>query len=371
MRMPTTRNEEYRFTDISQLTAAALTSPADAAPVDAALLDALRLPESAGSSVVLVDGRMRPELSDLTALPKGAYVGGAAGAPAEVLQRLGQQSNARGGPFAVINGALARDVLVIALPAGARLDRPLYVAHLATAAAAGSGSSTLSASAPRALVVLGAGAELEVVEEFVSAVDGAGAHAVMAVAEVVLGEGATMKHGYVMREAAGSVHFKATLVDQGEGSSYSHVEARVGGGLSRHDLGVAQSGAETTTRMRHFLLTGADQTQDLHSKLALDYPRSEADQLHKCIVAAASGRGVFDGNVQVNRLAQKTDAKQLSRNLLLVPKATVNVKPNLQIIADDVKCTHGAAISDLSEEELFYFRWGGREADSFDAARRC
>ncbi len=108
--------------------------------------------------------------------------------------------------------------------------------------------------------------------------------------------------------------------------------------------------------MRHFLLVGEAQLADLHSKLVLDHPGGEADQLHKCIVSAPSGRGVFDGNVKVNRAAQKTDAGQLSRNLLLVPRATVNVKPNLQIVADDVKCTHGCAVSDLSEEELFYFR---------------
>ncbi len=76
----------------------------------------------------------------------------------------------------------------------------------------------------------------------------------------------------------------------------------------------------------------------------------------RCIVAASSGKGVFDGNVRVERLAQKTDAQQLSRNLLLAPRATVNVKPNLQIVADDVKCTHGCAVSDLEEDQLFYFR---------------
>lgn len=84
--------------------------------------------------------------------------------------------------------------------------------------------------------------------------------------------------------------------------------------------------------------------------------RGLAEQLHKCIVSHSSGKGVFDGNVHVKRRAQKTDAQQLSRSLLLAPRATINIKPNLQIVADDVKCTHGAAISDLAEEELFYFR---------------
>ena len=93
--------------------------------------------------------------------------------------------------------------------------------------------------------------------------------------------------------------------------------------------------------------------------MTLDHEEGATDQVHKCIVSAASGRGVFDGNVQVNKMAQRTDAGQISRNLLLVPKATVNVKPNLQIVADDVVCTHGCTVSDLEEEELFYIQSRG------------
>lgn len=103
---------------------------------------------------------------------------------------------------------------------------------------------------------------------------------------------------------------------------------------------------------------------DLHSSLVLDHPSGKSDQLHKCIAAHPSARGVFDGNVKVNKLAQQTDAGQLSRNLLLVPRATVSVKPNLQIIADDVKCTHGCTVSDLEEDELFYFRSRGIDSET-------
>jgi Fe-S cluster assembly protein SufD len=120
--------------------------------------------------------------------------------------------------------------------------------------------------------------------------------------------------------------------------------------------------------MKHFVLCGARQLHDLHTSLRLDHPEGVADQVHKCIVSEASGHGVFDGNVQVNKAAQLTDAGQLSRNLLLAPRATVNVKPNLQIIADDVKCTHGCAVSDLSAEEMFYFRSRGIDAST---ARRA
>lgn len=129
-------------------------------------------------------------------------------------------------------------------------------------------------------------------------------------------------------------------------------------------MSIKQGGGETSTTMRHFLLCGPGQLHDLHTRLVLDYPEGSANQLHKCIVSDSTGHGVFDGNVQVNKAAQRTDAGQLSRNLLLVPKATVNVQPNLQIIADDVKCTHGCAVSDLSEEELFYFRARGIDAET-------
>jgi Fe-S cluster assembly protein SufD len=145
-------------------------------------------------------------------------------------------------------------------------------------------------------------------------------------------------------------------------STYKLVEAEIGGRLSRHNLQVIQLGPETHTEFSTFSLSSQRQVQDLHSRLVLNHPRGTSRQLHKCIVTHRSGQAVFDGNVKVNRLAQQTDAGQLSRSLLLAPGATVNVKPNLQIIADDVKCTHGAAISDLEEDQLFYFQARGIDA---------
>lgn len=128
----------------------------------------------------------------------------------------GQQSNTRGGPFAVLNGSMVADVLVVALPAGAKLQQPLHVLHVSTPAAAAADASSsgpaLNASAARLLVSLGANASCEVVEEFVS--DAEGSHVTMPVAEVVLGQGSELKHGYVHREASGAQHFKATLVKQ-------------------------------------------------------------------------------------------------------------------------------------------------------------
>ncbi|KAL9273485.1 ABCI7, chloroplastic-like protein, partial [Drosera capensis] len=184
------------------------------------------------------------------------------------------------------------------------------------------------------------------------------------VLEVVVGEGAKVNHSYMQTQSTTATHVKWTSVRQESGSSYKLVEVSCGGKLSRHNLHVQQVGPDTSTELSTLHLSMADQTQDLHSRVVLDHPRGYSRQLHKCIVAHSQGQAVFDGNVRVNRFAQQTDAGQLTRTLLLAPRATVNLKPNLQIIADDVKCSHGAAISDLEEDQLFYFQARGIDAET-------
>ncbi|KAK3005566.1 hypothetical protein RJ639_015811, partial [Escallonia herrerae] len=161
---------------------------------------------------------------------------------------------------------------------------------------------------------------------------------------------------------AGKDHGAREKVELEESNrTYELVEVSTGGKLSRHNADVRQIGADT----------------DLQSRIVLDHPRGVSRQVHKCIVAHSLGETILDGNVQVNRYcvssvpsecwqldilyAQQTDAGQLTRSLLLVPRASVNVKPNLQIIADDVKCSHGAAITDLEESQLFYFQPRGAD----------
>ncbi|CAO2166274.1 unnamed protein product, partial [Urochloa humidicola] len=140
-------------------------------------------------------------------------------------------------------------------------------------------------------------------------------------------------------------------------------EVSTGAKLNRHNLHIQQLGPETETELSTLHLTSQNkQIHDLHSKLILDHPRAFSRQLHKCI-ACGTGNSIFDGNIKVNRYAQQTDAGQETKCLVLSPKALVNVKPNLQIIADDVKCTHGAAISgELDPNELFYFQARGISA---------
>ncbi|RMZ57359.1 hypothetical protein APUTEX25_004193 [Auxenochlorella protothecoides] len=367
MRLPTSKQEEFRFTDVSRITGAQLAAPpgGDAAAALRAAAD-LTLTRPAAVTAVVLDGALLRLVPGPEALPP----------------RLGMQSGQRGGAFAALNAASAAGVLVVHVPAGVTLAAPVHVVHLSSPGG-GVGDRDPGAvpmSSPRTLVVLEEGAAAGLVEEFVPLASPSGGAAgtaspagaaapyyVNAVLEVELDDRAALSHAYVATDVAGASHTKATFVHQGAESSYSLTEARLGGALTRHDLSIVQLGAATQTRLASFLLASQAQLHDLHSKLTLDHPAGQADQLHKCIVADGRSRGVFDGNVRVNRGAQQTDAAQISRNLLLAPRATVNVKPNLQIVADDVKCTHGAAISDLEEDQLFYLSSRGIDAT---AARR-
>lgn len=361
LRMPSTRNEEYRFTDFSPLLKSKLSLTSTAGAIDNSLISGLDLLGTI--RVVLVDGFYRHDLSNLGSLSSDLYIGGLGNAPSSVASMLGSLSSSRGGPFSVLNGVLASEALVIS--ASSDSSQAIHLIHVTTH----SSTDLRATSAPRILVHVGAKSSLELIQEFISLPSPSPSDTfTCGVTEIILEQGATLTHGYAEREDAKSIHCNGTLVSQAEGSTYHLTEARVGAMLSRHDVNIYQLGPDTNTTMRHFLISGASQLHDLHTKLDLNHPRGVASQLHKCIVAHSTGRGVFDGNVKVQQKAQQTDAQQLSRNLLLVPRATVNVKPNLQIVADDVKCTHGCTVSDLRDDELFYFRARGIDAEN---ARRA
>lgn len=314
--------------------------------------------------MTIIDGFVEDSLSGLSGLPDSVFVGSLSRVSNEgILKRVSEfVGNFDGDLFWSLNGVGAPDLIVVYVPEGCRVEKPL---HLRYCSMRGSefGSDTMPVSNPRVLVVVEKGGEVGLVEEFVGG-DEEKCYWTNAVVEVIIGEGASVSHSYVQAQSLGAAHIKWTSIRQESNSSYKLVEISSGGKLSRHNLHVQQVGPDTSTELSTLHLSMNDQTQDLHSRLILDHPRGRTNQLHKCIVAHPRGQAVFDGNVKVNRLAQQTDAGQLTRSLLLVPQATVNVKPNLQIIADDVKCSHGAAISDLEDDQLFYFQARGIDLET-------
>ncbi|CAL0311622.1 unnamed protein product [Lupinus luteus] len=355
---PSRRDESFRFTDVSFLRNSHIVPLS--LPPNPSLLASLSLHNNDSPYLTIVGGHLIQSMSELSEFPKGVYVGTLSdldpGLTARVLELVGGFNG--GDLFWSINGIAAPDVTVVYVPEGCRVENPIHFGYFSVEGSS-EGSDETYVSNPRVVVVVEKGGELEIIEEF-SGTQGSGeCYWTNCALEVAIGEGAKLRHSYIQNESSAAAHIKWTSVRQESSSTYELTEVSTGGKLGRHNLHIQQLGPDTVTELSTLHLSVAAQTLDLHSQLVLDHPRGYSRQLHKCIVAHSMGQAVFDGNVKVNRYAQQTDAGQLSRSLLLEPRATVNLKPNLQIVADDVKCSHGAAISDLEETQLLYFQARG------------
>ncbi|KAL5725868.1 Protein abci7 [Ranunculus cassubicifolius] len=354
---PTRKDEQFRFTDTSFLKNSQIkpvSTPSPSIPIN--------FNETPFANLVIVDGYIAKS-SKLGEFPKGVFVGSLSEIDNEVIRQKFFEFVSEfedGDLFWSLNGVGAPDVTIVYVPEECRVENPLHLMFYSSESG-DVGTKVLPVSNPRVLVLVEKGGEIGIVEEYFDG-DGSQCYWVNSALEVLIGSGGKVTHSYVQRQGPNSAHTKWTFVRQEASSTYKLVEISTGGKLSRHNLHIQQVGPETVTELSTFHLGVNEQTLDLHSRLVLDHPRAIANQLHKCIVANSSGQAVFDGNVKVNRYAQQTNAGQLSRTLLLEPRASVNLKPNLQIIADDVKCSHGAAISDLEEDQLFYFLARGIDA---------
>ncbi|PNX92397.1 protein ABCl7chloroplastic-like [Trifolium pratense] len=367
---PSRRDEPFRFTDLSFLRSSHILP----APIPTTTTTTVTPPFSDDDDqfpchISFIDGHFINSMSKNLEFPDGVYVGSLLNLSGKVAERvLELVSGLDGGDlFWSINGMAAPDLMVVYVPEGVRVENPVHLGYLSLLGSK-DGSKDLYISNPRVLVVVEKGGEVDIVEEFSNDEENENEfYWSNAVLEVVIGEGGKVRHSYIQTQSLLAAHIKWTSVRQESSSTYELTEVSTGGKLGRHNLHIKQLGPDTVTELSTLHLSVGNQTQDLHSSLVLDHPRGFSRQLHKCIVTHSQGQAVFDGNVKVNRYAQQTDAGQLTRSLLLEPRATVNVKPNLQIIADDVKCSHGAAISDLEQSQLLYFQ--ARGIDSATARR--
>jgi Fe-S cluster assembly protein SufD len=365
---PDTRMEEYRFTDLSELGRVSLATPV---PVETHLIKKILKESSLEKEcpkIVIVDGLLDPNASHCLDSLDGLYIGNLSmlSLNEKALHKITSFDSLaalRGTPFALLNSATAEDIVfIIAEPGITSVEIPLHLIIMNSADR--KNSTVINCSMPRIFIWAGDNTSLEIIEEYVTVHEGC--HLTNSVMEAFLSRGAKVYHRYVQMEARSgkNYHLKSTLIEQEEGSHYECTEVNLGAQISRHDLSIYQRGPDTTSVLGHFLLAGSNQIRDLHSRVGLRHRNGRAEQLHKCIVTSSSGRGVFDGNFELKQKAAKTDACQLSRNLLVNPKGTVNVKPNLQIAADDVRCTHGCTVSDLVLDEIFYFATRGIDEHS-------
>lgn len=355
--VPSTRDEEWRFTDISPLTKLSFQPVRTASRLRLADIGRFFL-EEASTRLVFVNGVHAPELSRVGA-DRGVVVtdlASAVGANSDAVDaHLGRHAEFKDNVFAALNTAFLHDGALIVVARNAKAATPVHLLFIATQKDA--------ASYPRCLVVAEAGSEATIIEDFVTLQDEA--YFTNAVTEIAVADAARVTHIRVQRESGSAFHIANCAVALAHASCYRSVSVALGARISRLNLNVLQAAEGADCAIDGLALIGASQLADSHTFIDHAKPHGVSRQLHKCIVGD-SAHAVFNGKIMVRAGAQRTDSAQSNRNLLLTGKAQVDTKPQLEIFADDVKCAHGATVGQLEAEEVFYLKSRGLS----DAAAR-
>jgi Fe-S cluster assembly protein SufD len=353
---PASRDEEWRFTPIGPIVQTSWgPAPAHAEGPTPEQLAPFVFGHREWSTLVFVNGGYSAALSSVAELPAGVTVTSlsqALRADAPVLRaHLGRHAPVEGSPFTAVNAAGFRDGGVVHVPAGHELAAPVHLVFVTTEAAAAAPQHS------RNLIVVERGARASVIESYVTLAEGF-AYWANPVTEVAVAAGSWLEHTRIQRESERAFHVGLTHVDQQRDSHYRSFTLAMGAALSRHNLHVRLNDENIETLMYGLYLTGGEQVADNHTAIYHDRPNCRSWEVYKGVLDDRS-RAVFNGKVFVQPEAQKTDAKQTNRNLLRSDLAKVDTKPQLEIFADDVRCTHGATVGRLDEIGLFYARSRG------------
>lgn len=348
--LPTPRVEAWKYTNLRRLARAGfVAAEADKAPEISAIPEGVVALDGAYVAV-FVNGRFSSALSALDGLPKGVEAGSLAAQLAEnpdlLKDRLGT-GGAAGLPLAMLNTALMADGLYLRLADGVVLDKPL---HLVSIGQAGEEPKSFH---PRHLIVAGTDSIATVVESHV----GSGAYFANAVAEFFVGEGAVMNHYKLQNEGPEAYHLASNLIRLANRATYDGFVLQTGAKLARNEIR-AELGERVECRLNGAYLGRGDQHIDNTTFIDHAAPNSASREVYKGVLDDTA-RGVFQGKILVRKDSQKTDGHQLNKTLLLSPGTEIDTKPELEIYADDVKCSHGATAGELEEEPLFYLRSRG------------
>ena len=358
---PTNRDEEWRFTNIAPIVNRTFL-PAPVVPTAAvkpADIERFLLKGFSGPRLVFVNGHWSAELSYLPVLPGGVIVGslaaslksegGVAGQQVTRLARFDENG------FTALNTAFLSDGAFLYVPDGVRVDGAVHLLFIST------GGTPEIVANPRNLIVVGKNCRLSVVESYHGL--GTGNYLTNVVSEIAVGDGSVIEHDRLQVEGAGAYHIGATHIHITGGSTFTSNSLALGGSIVRNTITAVLDGEGSECTLNGLSVASGDQLIDNHTTIDHTKPHCTSHELYKSILDDTS-KGVFNGKIFVRRDAQKTDAKQTNKTLLLSDAATIDTKPQLEIFADDVKCTHGAAVGQLDEEQLFYLRARGIDLEA-------
>ncbi|MCP5522676.1 MAG: Fe-S cluster assembly protein SufD [Verrucomicrobiales bacterium] len=354
--LPTLRDEDWRFTNLAPLQEhrfqPTLGRPTPDLPAEA--LDGLALGDLPGDRLVFVDGHHSPALSHIASHGPGVVVEPFSLAMARnadaIRITLGQHADLTKSPFVALNQACFSDGAFVRIPRGHRLDQPVHLLFVST------GRDPGIAIHPRNLLLLERDAGATIVEHYLSLADAP--TLTNAVTEIVAGENARMEHIRLQDESKTSFHFGFVRLQQAANSNVAAHCISLGARLFRHEYDPSLDGPGAECVLNGLYLAKGRQLADHHMVVDHAQPNCASHEYFNGILADQS-RGVFHGRILIRPGAQKTDAKQTNKNLLLSNEARANSKPQLEIYADDVKCTHGATVGQLDPEAVFYLRARG------------
>jgi len=346
---PSVREEDWKYTNLAALAKENFVP----AIQDSVVRDVSEFayPETEGAHLVVVNGFLREDLSQTSGLGDAVAVdlfSAAADARYNKIIRkyLARNAGYHNNGLTALNTAFLQSGVFLWIPKNVKVERPLQITFVA--------DGEQSASFPRVLVVAEENSSATLIESFV----GEGRYFTNAIVEVVVKDGAQFEHYRLQRESKDAFHASTSSVELGRASRYYTTSINLGAQLSRHDISVVMDHEGAETSVDGLYMVDSDQHTDTHSVIDHKQPHCNSHQLYKGILDG-NGRAVFNGKIFVREGAQKTDAMQTNKNLLLSDKARVDTKPQLEIYADDVKCAHGAAIGQIDPEELFYLETRG------------
>lgn len=356
--IPTTRDERWKFTSLKKLADTTFIlpdppfepTPAEVEPFDIEGLDAIR--------IVFVDGFFAPSLSAELSAAEGRVMqlADAIDQPnALAAQKLGELVSIDDDAFGALNTAFIEDGVFVHVPAGQAIDKPIHVLSITT------DGEQPKMTHPRCLIIAEPHARVTVIEHNVSL--GEGVHLTNALTEIHAADHATVHHYYLERENDAAFNISTLKIRQGVKSDVRSHTALLGGALVRNNVHPILAGDDAHCLINGLYIGQRDQHLDNHMRVEHAALRGDSRQFYKGILNDKS-RGVFAGRIVVHPGAQQTDAKQTNRNLLLSDEARINAKPQLEIYADDVKCTHGATTGQIDEDMIFYLRSRGIDPET-------
>ena len=349
---PTTRDEDWRFTSLKPLTE--LPFQPLLKPLGQALgqdaIDSITFAQHDTDRLIFVDGHFAEELSRVSEQTDGITVSNLAGRLSGLENEIGSLSGSDENPLIALNDAFFTDGALIRIPANQRLAKPVHLLYLSTASEDG------QAAHARNWIDAGANAQGTIIESHLSL--GQSTASTNVVTETRVGNGANLEHIKFQDQSDSTIHLASLHSELSNDARYAFHSFAFGGRLSRNNLRMrlAKPGIECV--LNGLYMTRGQQLADHHMIVDHAAPHCDSHEYFNGILDGQS-RGVFHGRILVQQEAQKTDAKQTNKNLILSDNATANTKPQLEIYADDVKCTHGATIGELDDNAIFYLRARG------------